>query len=1021
MIIYDNDGRVVLDISVDDNSYRHRVIMGDHDVTLHYSLAEHVEIPVGAYCVYQGERYTLERPENFKMKHARYFEYTVTLESYQAKAKIWKFRNPVDGRLKFPLTATPHEHLEMFVTNMNRRDSGWTIGECIAGTEKLISYDHDFCWDAIGKMASEFETEFEFVGKRVSLRKVEYNKSNPLALSYGRGNGFKPGVGRANYGDTPPIEILYVQGGTENIDASKYGNSELLLPKNQTIAYDGEHFEDEAGFNSANARVYVSDSLGLSIQRSDKELSSHAEDSLDCSENYPKRVSKVSNVIVVDAENNFYDIVDNSIPESLNYEDCLIEGETMTIIFQSGMLAGREFEVKYYHDEVKKKVARRFEIVPVEIDGQTMPNSTFAPKTNDTYAVFKCMLPDSYVCDNATKTGASWDMFRSAVKYLFDNEEQKFSFTGELDGIWSKKDWINIGGKIKLGGYVLFSDERFQKQGALVRMTGIKDYINNPHSPEIELSNSTVSGSFSTTLKTLESEEVLVEQYHRDALQFTKRRFRDAQETMSMLAEALLDNFTNSINPITVQTMSLLVGDESLQFRFVKSKTSPVVITHNITYNNGTKQLKAPAGIIQHMTIGINTLSSTHAASEYKYWDIPEYTSARLEDGAKKYYLYAKVSKTTQTGVFLLSETAVKLEGVAEYYHLLVGVLNSEYDEERSFVELYGFTEILPGRVTTDNIMSPDGETYFNLVKGEIGGNIKIKAGSSGYDNLTDKPDLSIYTTNAEFSVLGDKVAAEVVRVNNLTNRIDTAGWITTADGNKLYASKDLENGDKLISYINQTAGSTTIHSSKINLEGAVTIMSLDSGLQGKINNIVSKSDLGSLAFKDAVEAAQLGSTIIVGGYLNADLIKVRRVDADAGFIGGFTIEGGRLIWTRSGYFGGTSRSLKLGSGKSKEGVVNVTFNAETDGRFGVCAIGATANGSAAIYGSSKTNPTYPSNYIYAGYFDGNVEVLGDVSANGFFPRDSNGNTMSVVSDKTVKYIDGSRMRVVKGLVVEWG
>ncbi len=72
------------------------------------------------------------------------------------------------------------------------------------------------------------------------------------------------------------------------------------------------------------------------------------------------------------------------------------------------------------------------------------------------------------------------------------------------------------------------------------------------------------------------------------------------------------------------------------------------------------------------------------------------YTSAVLDDGKKKYYLYAKVSKTAQTGVFTLSENAIKLEGVSGFYHLLVGVLNSEYNEERSFVTLYGFTEILP-------------------------------------------------------------------------------------------------------------------------------------------------------------------------------------------------------------------------------------------------------------------------------------------------------------------------------------
>lgn len=750
MIIYNNAGNKVLEIEVDDNSYRNRAVMGDHSLTLYYSLPEHVEIPVGSYCEFQGETFTLKRPENFKMKHKRLFEYTVLFDPPEANAKVWKFRNPVDGRLKFSLTAKPHEHLQMFVDNMNRRDKGWTVGECIDGVETLIAYDHDFCIDALTRMASTFKTEYEFTGKRVSLRKIEYNKSNPLPLSYGCGNGFKPGVGRSNTGDNPPTEILFVQGGTDNIDPSKYGSSELLLPKNQTLAYDGEHFEDEDGFIAKNARRYVVDEAGLSIRRDDKQLSSLAEDSLDCSEIYPKRVGTVNTVVVVDEKNNFYDIVDTSIPSSLNYEECLIEGETMTIVFQTGMLAGREFEVKYYHNAVKGKAARRFEIVPADIDGQTMPNTTFAPKSGDKYAVFKCMLPTAYICDNATKTGASWDMFRAAVKCLFDNEDLKFTFTGELDGIWSKKDWVNIGGRIKLGGYIRFSDEQFQKDGVLVRITGIKDYINKPHSPVIELSNTTVSGSVSSTLNDLKSEEVIVDDLHRDAIQFTKRRFRDAKETISMLEEALLDNFTNSINPIAVQTMSMLVGDESLQFRFVNSKTNPVPVTHRIVYDNETKQLTAAAGIIQHMTLGINTVSASHKVSEYKFWDMTAYTSAVLDDGKKKYYLYAKVSKTAQTGVFTLSENAIKLEGVSGFYHLLVGVLNSEYNEERSFVTLYGFTEILPGRITTDRIVSTDGNTYFDLLKGIISGQIKFKSGSSGLYELDEWEAVNGLITQAQ-------------------------------------------------------------------------------------------------------------------------------------------------------------------------------------------------------------------------------------------------------------------------------
>ncbi|MFR8637269.1 MAG: hypothetical protein ACLVE0_12605 [Parabacteroides distasonis] len=900
MIIYNNAGNKVLEIEVDDNSYRNRAVMGDHSLTLYYSLPEHVEIPVGSYCEFQGETFTLKRPENFKMKHKRLFEYTVLFDPPEANAKVWKFRNPVDGRLKFPLTAKPHEHLQMFVDNMNRHDKGWTVGECIDGVETLIAYDHDFCIDALTRMASTFKTEYEFMGKRVSLRKIEYNKSNPLPLSYGRGNGFKSGVGRSNTGDKPPTEILFVQGGTDNIDPSKYGSSVLLLPKNQTLAYDGEHFEDEDGFISKNARRYVVDEAGLSIRRDDKQLSSFAEDSLDCSEIYPNRVGTVNTVVVVDEKNNFYDIVDTSIPSSLNYNDCLIEGETMTIIFQSGMLAGsdKEFEVKYYHDSVKGKAARRFEIVPTVIDGQTMPNTTFAPKAGDKYAVFKCMLPTAYISDNATKTGASWDMFRAAVKYLFDNEDLKFTFTGELDGIWSKKDWVNIGGRIKLGGYIRFSDDQFQKDGVLVRITGIKDYINKPHSPVIELSNTTVSGSVSSTLNDLKSEEVIVDDLHRDAIQFTKRRFRDAKETISMLEEALLDNFTNSINPIAVQTMSMLVGDESLQFRFVNSKTNPVPVTHRIVYDNETKQLTATAGIIQHMTLGINTVSASHKVSEYKFWDMTAYTSAVLDDGKKKYYLYAKVSKTAQTGVFTLSENAIKLEGVSGFYHLLVGVLNSEYNEERSFVTLYGFTEILPGRITTDRIVSTDGNTYFDLLKGIISGQIKFKSGSSGLYELDEWEAVNGLITQAQNTANAAVESAKNANtaVGDLNDYVDGAfadGIITEAEAKAIEKYINTVNNTKAAveaaynklytnAYLTGTA-KTGLLNAKVTLMGSIEnlISAINSAIADSKTTVTEKNNVDSkyatfnsayADFNTAVEAANKAIQDTLKGYSDSVL-----------------------------------------------------------------------------------------------------------------------------------------------------
>ena len=687
-----------IDILVDTSSYRYTALQNVGTLYLYFASEEFINIPVGAYCIYKNITYYLMNPDDFKKKSSRNFEYTLVMYDISAILGKYKCRDIVSKRLKFDYTAKPHEHLQLIVDNLNMRDSGWKVGECIEAEEKTINYNHIFCSEALPTIADTFKTEYEVdpAIKMVHLRKVEYNKSEPLPLEYGKDKGFVPGLGRSNQDGNRPVTILYVQGGEKNIDFSKYGSKELLLPKNQRLEYEG--------------RTYVSDADGLYIKRADTTLTDVQEDSLDCSNIYPKRVGSVSDVIVSDEEKNFYDFIDSSIPEDLNFEDYVIEGNNMTVIFQSGMLAGsnKEFEVKYVHKE------RKFLITPQEIDGQIMPNDIYKPNLGDKYAVFGIQLPDAYICNNSTKEGASWDMFREAAKYLYENEDPKFTFKGELDSIYSKKRWLSIGGKIKLGGYILFKDPQFIPEGIKIRITSIKEYIHRPYSPIIELSNTTTGTTVSSELNKIESNEIKTDNQYKSSIQFTKRRFRDAKETISMLNDALL-HFSGSISPISVQTMSLLVGDESLQFRFVNNKTNPAQVEYLVTYDSTKKVLSAPGGILQHMTIGINTLSSGHKASEYKFWDIEKYTSPTLTETVG-YYLYVKANKNGTTGSYVLSKNAIKLEGVEGYYHFLVGILNSEFEEDRSFVELFGFTEILPGRITTDRIVSSDGQNFIDFV-----------------------------------------------------------------------------------------------------------------------------------------------------------------------------------------------------------------------------------------------------------------------------------------------------------------
>ena len=882
MRIYDKTGEVLLDIPVDDDSYRYRAIAQAKKVELRYSLVDHVELPTGTYIEYHGERYTLWYPSDFKKEGTRVFDYTVTFGGNEEILKKYKYKLLSDKpyKLKFVMTATPRMFVELLVDNLNLYDSGWTVGTVIEAPEKLLSFNHEKCWAVLGRLAEEFDTEFEIVGKTVHLRKVEYFKDAPVALSYGKGNGFLPGVGRANQGDNLPVEILYVQGGERNIDYSAYGSQTLLLPKSQELSYQG--------------RRYKTDKDGMYVTRADRPLSSYNEDSYDASDIYPSRVGTVSETDTEPGEDTdgndvtFYNFYDSSVPANLNFEDCLIAGQTMTVIFQTGRLAGREFDVKYIHD------GRKFEIVPAEQDGMDLPNSSLYPEVGDKYAVFNISLPTAYVCDNATKTGASWDMFREAVRYLYEREERQFTFSGELDGIWAKKNWLAIGAKLVPGGYVDFSDPQFQPDGILIRITGVRDHINRPHSPELELSNTPVGGFMSDELGKLESEEVVNDKRYKEALQFTKRRYRDAIEAQEML-EVAFDNYSKGIDPIWVRTMSLLVGDESLQFRFVNSKTAPVTVMPDFGSDDNNGVYTAPDFLLQNMKKGISALKEINTPDEYQYWDMGAYTSPYLGDYGKL-YLYAKCGKSGGKGTFEMSGSPHKFEEDG-YYYFLSGLLGSQFDGARSFVTVYGFTEILPGRVTVDRIVSTDGNTYFILNKGdgsgEFHGRMVFTAGS-GLKNLDEWPELDQSIKEAKKSVEdlnyyvdgafkdGIVTETEAVAIEKYLNTVNVSKAEVEATYKKLYENTYLSGPAK-----------TGLLNAKVTLFGAIDnlLSSINTAIvDGKATEAEKKDvdakftafNTAMSSFNTAVEAANKAIQDTLKGYSDTAMKKAQDALSEA-------------------------------------------------------------------------------------------------------------------------------------------
>lgn len=740
MKIYSSAGSVLLDIEVDDGSYAYREIMGRDDLTLYFALTSFVEIPVGSYCVFQNVTYYLLKPESLTLRHTRNWEYTLTMETYAGLLQTAIYQNPDDRRLKFFVTGPAATHLDLLVRCLNGKRSGWSCESTVdASLEKTVGYDFGNCKEALQLIADGFETEWEIIGRKIVLGKVERGKATPVSMSYGKGNGFLPGVERKNYNDEIPLSRLFVQGGDRNIVFSKYGAKTLMMPKGVTIGYDGEKFSWESGYSQAKAKTFTTDSDGASVSLAG--ATSECDGALDCSEIYPKRVGTVSEVIVVDAKKNLYDFVDNTIPLSLDYAECATS-ETMTVIFQTGALAGREFDVSF----TKRKgdaIVNRFEIAPATIDEVDMPSASFAPADGDKYIVFHCSLPQSYVNNPDTHTGAEWDVLRKAVAYLWDSCRPRFSISGKMDGIWSKSRWDSIGGNIVPGGYISFTDERFSPEAFSVRITAVTQFVNRPYSPEITLSNEPTRGGVVSSIREVRGDVVTTQGDVAGGMNYTRRRYRDVKETTDALREALDSfdvDFDESIKPITVQTMQAVVGDDSLQYWFTESLTSDTEIDPPLVWNASAKRLECGLSYILHRTVGVTEVRAD--GTEGSRWTVTAATLATDNDGNvldadSYYYLYIKAA-ANGTASFALSKKAMRMNAGDGAYNFLVGILNSEYKGGRSFAPMYGFTEISPGRMTVNRIVSNDGGTYFDLVNGVIGGNITFKAGSSGLENLSE-------------------------------------------------------------------------------------------------------------------------------------------------------------------------------------------------------------------------------------------------------------------------------------------
>jgi len=293
-------------------------------------------------------------------------------------------------------------------------------------------------------------------------------------------------------------------------------------------------------------------------------------------------------------------------------------------------------------------------------------------------------------------------MFREACRFFDEQNNIPFKFTGTIDPNWARQDWANRGGILEPGWFVRFSDKDFKPEGYDIRITGMRDYANDEFSAVLELSNDVVVSGKSTEFARIAGERQRLDRERAGLQDLNSRTFADAVRTAQMLINAGLEGFSESIQPITIQTMQALIGATELQFTI----TRPNGNRAQQFWDNQQRRLIGEAGVLVHHTLGIDFIAEKPDNSKLSRWNIGEFQSPQNLD-SNAFYLYARCEKEGTSATYHLSEPPLPMDD-GNHWNFLVGILNPEIGDNRVFAPMNGFTLIEPGRIVVNRLQSSD-------------------------------------------------------------------------------------------------------------------------------------------------------------------------------------------------------------------------------------------------------------------------------------------------------------------------
>ncbi len=585
------------------------------------------------------------------------------------------------------LTGDLKRFMEVLISNANRVFPGkWALGVCpeTDGDNTLTFSESDNCLSVLQTLCSEdkFGVEFEIErinGVYVINIKKTIGQTLPFVLEYGKGKGLYS-ISRENVSSSNIITRLKVYGSTENI-TSKYRADRLCM----------------YGKDKASSYIEKADAVakyGIFEGRKNFDIK-------------PTFTGKVSSVV----DGDVLSFIDTSFPFDINAKNAsgetlyLSSGVSAKVHFNSGNLAGYEFEVHAYDHATHK-----FTLVKQTDDrGNVFPSETspaFQIGKNDTYKV----LDIAYSRD--IEEAAEKKLAEEGNKYYDQNSQPKVQYSVNVTKAFIENKLALSDGITNVfapGDYLPIKDDEIGVDKS-IRIKSFTRNVLDPYDYSLTISDTQTKGDITTRVISdlVDIDKVLTINNLKDPAQ-ARANWRSSREVLNMVFDPETGGYyKDKITPESVDTMMLSVGAKSMQFGLINTVFEP-------NFQGNPNLFKWKGGVLTHYTIDPDKARS---------WVLADGTTALQQD--VPYYIYAVCNRDNSAGTMSISTTQHKVEESPNVYFFLIGILGSiDADTKVRAISLtYGFTTINGRFIKTGRIESADGTTYFDLDQSEIGGRI---------------------------------------------------------------------------------------------------------------------------------------------------------------------------------------------------------------------------------------------------------------------------------------------------------